>query len=51
MSAALEKASGAPAIGPGGYAIVCTAAMGLVLLASRRAVREALEVEPAELLD
>jgi hypothetical protein len=51
VSAGLEKASGAPAIGPGGYLVVSLGALAIVLAASVRAVREALGVQPATLLD
>ena len=51
ISAGLQKASGAPAIGPGGYALVSAVAIALVLAASIRALREALSVEVAQLLD
>jgi hypothetical protein len=50
-AAGLEKAGGVGAAGPLHYAVVSAFAMTLVLTASIRAVREALAVEPGDLLD
>jgi putative ABC transport system permease protein len=51
LSAGLQKAAGLPAVGVGGYLSVSFVAAILTLAASGRAVREALAVEPATLLD